>query len=84
MEEKYQEVLSKIKKADSIVIGASNGLACPERRLLDIGTPLRCSTLLGHALLLFPYRERPPHIWRGGRGISRRPSGAPRGGSHCG
>jgi NAD-dependent SIR2 family protein deacetylase len=27
MKEKYQEVLSKIKKADSIVIGASNGLA---------------------------------------------------------
>lgn len=27
MEEKYLEVLSKIKKADSIVIGASNGLA---------------------------------------------------------
>ena len=30
MEEKYQEVLSKIKKADSIVIGASNGLAISE------------------------------------------------------
>lgn len=30
MEEKYQEVLSKIKKADSILIGASNGLAISE------------------------------------------------------
>jgi hypothetical protein len=30
MEEKYQEILSKIKKADSIVIGASNGLAISE------------------------------------------------------
>jgi NAD-dependent SIR2 family protein deacetylase len=30
MEEKYQEVLSKIKEADSIVIGASNGLAISE------------------------------------------------------
>ncbi|ULT58244.1 hypothetical protein L1999_06905 [Neobacillus drentensis] len=30
MEEKYQKVLSKIKEADSIVIGASNGLAISE------------------------------------------------------
>ncbi|MEH7097222.1 hypothetical protein [Neobacillus vireti] len=30
MEEKYQEVLSKIKKADYIVIGASNGLTISE------------------------------------------------------
>ncbi|WP_277587070.1 Sir2 family NAD-dependent protein deacetylase [Psychrobacillus antarcticus] len=30
MEEKYQEILEKIKKADSILIGASNGLAISE------------------------------------------------------
>lgn len=30
MEENYQEVLNKIKKADSILIGASNGLAISE------------------------------------------------------
>ncbi|WP_164854979.1 hypothetical protein [Peribacillus frigoritolerans] len=30
MEEKYQEVLRKIKEADSVVIRASNGLAISE------------------------------------------------------